>query len=92
MTLRKLVFWCHLTAGLGAGVVVLIMSVTGVLLAFERQIVEWADDVRVAPPADGSPRLLPEALLAQARQARPAARVSTITLRADPGEIGRAHV
>ena len=41
--LRKVIFWCHLTAGAFAGVVILIMSVTGVLLTYERQIQRWAD-------------------------------------------------
>ena len=39
MTLRKVLFWCHLAAGVTAGVVILIMSVTGVLLAYEQQII-----------------------------------------------------
>ncbi len=43
MTFRKLLFWCHLTAGCLAGIVIFVMSVTGVLLAFERQINAWAD-------------------------------------------------
>jgi uncharacterized iron-regulated membrane protein len=32
------VFWCHLVAGVAAGIVILIMSVTGVLLTYEQQI------------------------------------------------------
>ncbi|HEX6739367.1 MAG TPA: PepSY domain-containing protein, partial [Vicinamibacteria bacterium] len=84
MTLRKAVFWCHLSAGTIAGLVVLVMSVTGVLLSFERQIVAWADGMRVTPPADGAPRLRPQALLERARAARPEARVSTLTLRREP--------
>ena len=40
---RKLVFWSHLVAGCIAGVVILTMSVTGVLLAFERQVTNWID-------------------------------------------------
>ncbi len=43
MTIRKILFWCHLTAGCLAGLVIFIMSVTGVLLAFERQINSWVD-------------------------------------------------
>lgn len=43
MTIRKVLFWSHLTAGSLAGVVIFVMSVTGVLLAFERQINTWAD-------------------------------------------------
>lgn len=40
---RSVVFWLHLTLGSVAGLVILTMSVTGVLLAFERQIDSWAD-------------------------------------------------
>ena len=36
--IRTVFFWLHLTAGLLAGVVVLIMSATGVLLTFEKQL------------------------------------------------------
>jgi uncharacterized iron-regulated membrane protein len=63
--------------------VILVMCVTGVLLSFERQIVAWADGHRLTRP-DGARRLGPEALLARVREARPDARFSTLTLRADP--------
>lgn len=41
---RQIVFWMHLSAGVVAGLVILLMSVTGVLLTFERQIVRSLDD------------------------------------------------
>jgi uncharacterized iron-regulated membrane protein len=40
---RKVVFWVHLMLGCLAGLVILTMSVTGILLAFERQINAKAD-------------------------------------------------
>jgi uncharacterized iron-regulated membrane protein len=40
---RTLIFWLHLTLGCVAGLVILAMSVTGILLAYERQINGWAD-------------------------------------------------
>ena len=43
MTLRKVLFWCHFTAGVCAGLVILLMSFTGVLLTYERQILAWAE-------------------------------------------------
>jgi uncharacterized iron-regulated membrane protein len=43
VTFRKILFWFHLTAGCLAGIVIFIMSVTGVTLAFERQINSWVD-------------------------------------------------
>lgn len=86
MGLRKFLFWCHLTAGLTAGVVILIMSVTGVLLTYERQITAWADtrDYDVAPPGSGATRLSMEALVDNVRRAEPNAPLSTVTVRADP--------
>ena len=63
MTLRSFVFWPHLAAGVLAGGVVLIMSVTGVLLTYEKQMVARADaSVRVAPLPSGN-RLPLETLL-----------------------------
>jgi hypothetical protein len=35
---RTFLFWLHLIVGCVAGVVILVMSVTGTILAFERQI------------------------------------------------------
>jgi uncharacterized iron-regulated membrane protein len=83
--IRKIIFWCHLTAGVFAGVVILIMSVTGVLLAYERQITSWADTrgYNVLRPSPSSERPPPEALLAKVRETQPAS-PSALTLRSDP--------
>jgi len=43
MKLRTFIFWPHLIAGVLAGVVILIMSVTGVALMYQKQMTEWAD-------------------------------------------------
>ena len=43
MSFRKILFWCHLTVGCAAGIVILTMSISGVLLAFERQCLAWAN-------------------------------------------------
>lgn len=40
---RKCVFWTHLISGVVTGAVVLMMSVTGVLLTYERQMLAWAE-------------------------------------------------
>lgn len=86
MPFRKVVFWLHLIAGVVAGVVVFVMSATGVALAFEKEIVAWAErDVRrVAPPtADAKPLGL-DVLLAKLREQRSGERPSAITLEVDP--------
>jgi len=85
VSLRTLVFWLHLLVGLTAGSVILFMSVTGVLLAFEPQITGWLErDRRVVTPPPDAQRLAVEVLLARAREARPDARPAVVTLRSDP--------
>ena len=85
LPLRKLFFWIHLAAGVMAGVVILAMSVTGVLLAFERQIVGWAERDLRATQSEAAGRLLPvSAIVAAAVAASPDAKPSNVILRADP--------
>jgi len=43
MSFRKVIFWCHLLAGLTAGVVIAVMAVTGIAIAFEEEILKWSD-------------------------------------------------
>ncbi len=43
MKLRSVLFWLHLACGVVAGVVIFIMSVTGALLTYQRQMTAWAD-------------------------------------------------
>lgn len=81
--MRKALFWLHLCAGAAAGAVILVMSATGVLLTYERQITEWADGHRIVPPAPGAARLGVEALAARVFEARGAG-ASSLTLRTDP--------
>jgi uncharacterized iron-regulated membrane protein len=87
--LRKIIFWCHLPVGVIAGVVILIMCVTGVLLAYEKQITSWADTrgYRSAPPTAETQHLPLETLVAKAREAR-GANPSAITLKSDPAAPG----
>ena len=63
MTARRLLFWIHLCAGTSAGIVILTMSLTGALLAFQPQIVQWADHAYRVAPVPNQPRLNVETLL-----------------------------
>jgi uncharacterized iron-regulated membrane protein len=83
--LRKIIFWCHLPVGVIAGIVILIMCVTGVLLAYEKQITSWADTrgYRSAPPSAETRHLPVETLVAKASEARGAS-PSAVTLKSDP--------
>lgn len=64
-SVRKLFFWIHLFAGCIAGVVILAMSVTGAILAFERQIKASINSPAVLQGQSDSTQKLPlDALLA----------------------------
>jgi uncharacterized iron-regulated membrane protein len=86
MKLRTLIFWPHLIAGVVAGVVVLIMSLTGVLLMYERQMIAWADRHEVTPPTPGAPRLTVEQLIVRVHEAQPETPVTAVTVRAGARE------
>jgi uncharacterized iron-regulated membrane protein len=82
MKLRTVLFWSHLTAGVTAGIVVLIMSLTGALLTYERQLIEWSDrGYRSTPASRDAERLTVEALLERAKEQRPDQSPTAITLR-----------
>ena len=59
--MHKIIFWSHLLAGTIGGVVIFIMSATGFMVMYERQLVEYAErDVRqVAQPGAGAQRSEP---------------------------------
>jgi len=60
------------------------MAVTGVVLAYKRQITEWADgDFRVATPAPAVPRLPMETVIANVL-AQGRGKPVAVTLRAGP--------
>lgn len=83
-TLRSLIFWMHLFAGVAAGLVVLIMSITGVALTYEKQMLEWADRGAWTAPSPANARHLPpETLLAKAAAAQPGLAPTGVTLRAN---------
>jgi uncharacterized iron-regulated membrane protein len=86
MNLRKILFWLHLSAGVFAGVVVFIMSVTGVLLTYEKQMLAWADlrHFRSAP-SPSAQRVPIDLLLAKVRDEK-GTLPATVTLRSHPSD------
>ena len=66
---RKTLFWCHLIAGVTSGLVVVMMSVTGVILTYERQMVAWSDRDYYQEPQSGAVRHSLDALVSGATQA-----------------------
>jgi uncharacterized iron-regulated membrane protein len=85
MTLRTLIFWPHLAAGVIAGSVILLMSVTGVILTYERQVIAWSDArFRSASPADGANRLPVESVLSAFGREYPGLELTGVTVASDP--------
>lgn len=81
---RSIVFWLHLASGLTVGAVVLVMSVTGVLLMYEQQIVQWADRGYRSTPPPGARPLPAETLIGRVVAEHPEANPSSFTMEADP--------
>jgi uncharacterized iron-regulated membrane protein len=68
---RKTLFWLHLGAGVAAGLLILLMSVTGVLLAYEHQLLAAAAQGNRVTLAAGATPLPASQLAAKAREALP---------------------
>src|SRR5688572_26779912 len=81
--MRKAIFWIHLSVGVVAGLVILIMSVTGVLLMYQRQITNWADGISVQPPAASASRLPVETLLQKVTETE-SGTLTAMTVSSDP--------
>lgn len=84
MMFRTVLFWTHLGSGILAGLVIFTMSVTGIVLAFERQIVAWADHAAIENAGEGPLRLPLDEVLGAVSMHAPGVPVTAITLRADP--------
>ena len=83
---RKTIFWLHLIAGLVAGLSIAVMCLTGTALAFEKEILAWAQrDARTVPaPAENTARLTLEQLQAKVHDAQPDFRLTSIVLQNVP--------
>ncbi|MES2623749.1 MAG: PepSY-associated TM helix domain-containing protein [Pseudomonadota bacterium] len=83
--IRKTIFWTHLVCGVISGIAVFTMSLTGVLLTYERQINNWvAEGHYVEAPESASPMPLEELLKLQAL-AQPDQAATALLITNDPG-------
>jgi uncharacterized iron-regulated membrane protein len=81
---RKILFWTHLASGVTTGLVVAMMSVTGVLLTYERQMLSWLDRSQYSDAAPGAVPQPLEALIAGAKLERADFTPSAVVVRRDP--------
>lgn len=82
---RQILFWSHLVAGLIAGLFIGVMCFTGTVIAFEDEIVAWAErDARAVSSAATATRLSFDELRGKLREAQPEFRATSVTLQNDP--------
>jgi len=83
MTIWTTFFWLHLTAGLVAGVLVFIMSITGVALTYERQLIKWSDREFKSTPNSSATRMPLDRLVAEFRRQQPDSEPTGVTVASD---------
>lgn len=81
--IRKTVFWVHLGCGVAAALVILMMSVTGVILTYERQMLDWAEP---RASSDEGERLPVASLVAAAQLSGTDFEPASVSISSDPGE------
>jgi uncharacterized iron-regulated membrane protein len=81
---RKTIFWIHLSCGVLTGLVVLMMSVTGVILTYERQMLAWQIREFHADPPAAAERLPIESLVGSAVRAEAGFQATSVQLSSDP--------
>lgn len=96
MKFRSILFWAHLCCGVAAGLVILMLSVTGVLLTYERQVVSWADRQSLAAVTPVGERAALADIIAAAQAYAPGVQPSAVTVWPDATAavavtLGRGH-
>ncbi len=82
---RKILFWMHLGSGVVAGVLILVMSATGVTLTYERQMIAAAAAGNNVNAPAGQARLSADELAVAARTAHPGDGELSLVIDATPG-------
>ncbi|MCJ2082477.1 PepSY-associated TM helix domain-containing protein [Methylobacterium sp. J-090] len=88
---RTILFRLHWALGLTAGLVLVVLGVTGALMSYEEAIGDWADRDRAFVAVRDAARLAPEALVARLEAQRPGLKVNALTVSGDPGRSPRAR-
>jgi uncharacterized iron-regulated membrane protein len=82
--IRKSIFWIHLACGVATALVILMMSVTGVILTYERQMLAaQMSDLYSDPPADRAAQSI-QSLLTVASGTDPDFRPGSVSISSDP--------
>lgn len=85
MNIRKLFFWLHLILGCSAAIFVFLMSITGVALTYERQMIKSAEQADYPVVVGGQDQKLSVAELAVIAKNYPAKKTPEIILNNEQG-------
>lgn len=81
---RKTIFWVHLISGIISGVAIFVMCVTGALLAFQPDVLDFVEsNARYVVP-DNNQKLSVGEILSKIKQSKPNAKVTEIMLNNNP--------
>jgi uncharacterized iron-regulated membrane protein len=90
MSVRRLLFWAHLIVGIAVGLGVAYMAATGTILAFQPQLVRFAERaIKPVAPSPGEVCVVPSTILAVA-QAQSNQPITAVQLFSDPGVPAQA--
>ena len=92
MRFRRFFFWIHLVAGVTAGLVIFVLSVTGAALALKPQILRTVDTASFSIKAGGRQPLSPAALADAIRRTNPGADVRSVTIARDAAVPASAQI
>lgn len=83
---RKVIFWMHLISGVLAGLFIFVMCVTGALIAFEPNILSFAesDQKYIVPPAENMRKMPVNELIAKFLETNSDAKPSSVTVQNEP--------
>ncbi|HEX4346858.1 MAG TPA: PepSY domain-containing protein, partial [Vicinamibacterales bacterium] len=83
--LRSILFWCHLSGGVGAGLVIFVMCATGAILSMKPQVLSLVDRQVRFVDARNTPRLPPSQIIAAVTAREPGAQPMSFSENRDPG-------
>jgi uncharacterized iron-regulated membrane protein len=84
MNIRKTFFWLHLILGCSAAIFIFLMSITGVALTYERQMIKAAERADYPVAATSSTQALPLAELLIIAQGYPTKKIAEIVIENQP--------
>lgn len=90
--MKNLWFQAHWLVGITAGIILVVVGVTGGLLSFEDEIQNWLNrDVRQVAVSAAAP-LSPTELLARVKAQQPEARIASLQFSGDPADAVRVNL